>query len=100
MEASTTIRLFSLLQKRAKFGFHSRFASNEKIDFFEDPKLWEDTNNQRLFLDHFSKQQNIETVEQWYNVSTDDIRQSGGGRLIHKYKDFRNALVALYPGNK
>lgn len=54
--------------------------------------FWDSTENHRLFLDNFAAIHNINSVEDWSSVSTDDIKAAGGTCILEKYSSFFDCL--------
>eukprot|EP01114_Cavostelium_apophysatum_P008516 TRINITY_DN2104_c1_g2_i1.p1 TRINITY_DN2104_c1_g2~~TRINITY_DN2104_c1_g2_i1.p1 ORF type:complete len:464 (+),score=142.11 TRINITY_DN2104_c1_g2_i1:652-2043(+) len=60
-------------------------------------ELWEDKENQRHFLDSIGENLGIKNVEDWYQVSKDDIRQHLGGKLLKMYgEDVAKMVKSVY----
>ena len=60
--------------------------------------FWDKIENQRQFLEDFAKHNQIESLDQWYNVSNGGIRSFGGSRLLGVYNgNFTKALKSIYP---
>lgn len=59
--------------------------------------FWNDTKNHRLYLDHFAEQNNINSPEDWANVSQKSIKKQGGSGLLRYYNyNVFNALKSVY----
>jgi hypothetical protein len=63
-----------------------------ELGFEEDPKkrlfnsVWKDKKNQQKFLTLFEKENNIKKMEDWYQIKTSDLINSGGRRILDIYK--------------
>merc|ERR1712137_398085 len=60
-------------------------------------KFWENTQNQRKFLDKLASHLKLENKEQWRSVTVSDIINNGGGRLLEIYPTIIDLLNAVYP---
>src|SRR5690349_21128292 len=60
---------------------------------------WEKTENQRAFFDRLSKTLGYECLEDWYNVTREDIIENRGGRLLNEHYNGSpsKALQTVYP---
>ena len=69
---------------------------DEQWNIFKFPvkpmRFWNDKSNQRLFLDYFAKEHNITSIDDWYQVTRDDIMSLGGRGLLSKYQSFYKCL--------
>eukprot|EP01118_Nematostelium_gracile_P011993 TRINITY_DN4327_c0_g2_i1.p1 TRINITY_DN4327_c0_g2~~TRINITY_DN4327_c0_g2_i1.p1 ORF type:complete len:419 (+),score=55.72 TRINITY_DN4327_c0_g2_i1:175-1431(+) len=63
-----------------------RFSRKHKWDMsrntIQTKKTWDDLQLQKTFLDHLSKELKINTMEDWYNVTRQQICNKGGGGLL------------------
>lgn len=48
--------------------------------------VWQDQKSHRKFVEWLGKELNFKTMEDWYNISQADIKQHGGGGLLHYYE--------------
>lgn len=58
---------------------------------------WNNLDNVKHFFKIFEEKHQITKKEDWYRVSIDQIRNSGGLGLLRKYKSFGNLLSAVFP---
>jgi hypothetical protein len=67
--------------------------------FSRVPRLfWYDINNQKEYLKWIAKNLNIQTLEDWYKISSIDIVNNKGRGLINYYKgSFFKLLKTVYP---
>lgn len=49
------------------------------------PRFWEDTNNHKRYMKWIASELGIETLDDWYQVSTKDFQQRRGGGLLRAY---------------
>lgn len=62
---------------------------------------WKDVENQRRFITEIGEKLGVKKIEDWYNVSRNDIMKQGGRALLMYHKDsFANALCTLFPEYK
>jgi hypothetical protein len=56
--------------------------------------------NQKEYLEQISKRLNILKYEDWYQFSSQDLEDLGGGTLLNVYYggSILKALSAIYPG--
>lgn len=55
---------------------------------------WDNTANQREFLDHLGKQLGFKEMNDWYSITSQQIRKNGGsGLLTSKYKNLYSLLI-------
>eukprot|EP01027_Heterolobosea_sp_BB2_P000282 GEZU01000413.1.p1 GENE.GEZU01000413.1~~GEZU01000413.1.p1 ORF type:complete len:468 (+),score=89.89 GEZU01000413.1:405-1808(+) len=60
--------------------------------------FFNDIGNQRLFMDKLGTKLDIKHLDDWYIVSTKDVLQNGGGRLLNIYGgSLVQALQTIYP---
>eukprot|EP01114_Cavostelium_apophysatum_P016603 TRINITY_DN4763_c0_g1_i1.p1 TRINITY_DN4763_c0_g1~~TRINITY_DN4763_c0_g1_i1.p1 ORF type:complete len:587 (+),score=113.21 TRINITY_DN4763_c0_g1_i1:111-1871(+) len=59
---------------------------------------WSDSLNQRRFLDTLSKALHVEKLEDWYNVTVQDVVRNGGSTLLAKHgHSTMSMLKTFYP---
>ncbi len=61
---------------------------------------WQDTLNQRTFLEKAASKLGIKYPQDWSYVSIKQIAQLGGSSLIRRYGSLTQALRALYPDQR
>ena len=59
---------------------------------------WDNEENIKIFMDTVAKALNITSMNDWYRVSIDQIKKLGGSTLIMRYKNLKNILDFVYPG--
>ena len=60
--------------------------------------FWRSTENQRSFLDNFAEENNIKTINDWYNITNIDIYRAGGTGLLRIYSgSLFTVLQKVYP---
>lgn len=61
-------------------------------------RRWNNTHNQRTFLDKLAKKLNITSYEGWYQVSVKTLQQHGVSGILSKYNSSPKKLFpAIYP---
>eukprot|EP01114_Cavostelium_apophysatum_P002651 TRINITY_DN1234_c0_g1_i1.p1 TRINITY_DN1234_c0_g1~~TRINITY_DN1234_c0_g1_i1.p1 ORF type:complete len:573 (+),score=74.65 TRINITY_DN1234_c0_g1_i1:104-1822(+) len=62
-------------------------------------RFWYSETNRRRLFDEIGKKIGIKQLEDWYNVTTQDITRHGGDSVLwdHYKGSFKDALAALYP---
>eukprot|EP01118_Nematostelium_gracile_P005548 TRINITY_DN1762_c0_g1_i1.p1 TRINITY_DN1762_c0_g1~~TRINITY_DN1762_c0_g1_i1.p1 ORF type:complete len:516 (-),score=96.38 TRINITY_DN1762_c0_g1_i1:23-1516(-) len=70
--------------------------------FRRKPKQnWDDTQLLQKLIDHLSKELQITRMEDWYQVSSIQIRKKGGGALLQRYQSSpAKMLTSLFPSHK
>jgi hypothetical protein len=65
-------------------------------------KFWFDKKHQRIFLDWFAKQANLQKPEDWYKIESQDVLKKGGYGLLnfHYNGSLPKALQTIYPDVK
>jgi hypothetical protein len=64
----------------------------------DDLRYWADKENQRKFLEKIAQQLNFKSLDDWYSVPLETLRQRKGHGLLRQYGySLKNALMALYP---
>src|SRR4051812_22787243 len=60
---------------------------------------WKSLSNQRQFFDELSHKLNLNGLECWYKITTDEIHSRGGGGLLNSVYggSLQRALLAVYP---
>ena len=58
---------------------------------------WDSIPHARQFMEEVKHAFQIETEEDWYRVSTDQIQHQGGGGLLRKYGSMRVLMETVYP---
>lgn len=59
---------------------------------------WDNTQNQRLFMDNLSNEFGYKKKEDWYNVTFQKIQQHGGSTILSKYEESPSLLLqSVYP---
>jgi hypothetical protein len=59
---------------------------------------WDDINNQRKFIESAAKQLNLKSINDWYNISHQQLCDVGGRVLLSKYNFSRSSLLStLFP---
>lgn len=58
-------------------------------------EFWQDIQNRRLFFEDLAKKLNITSWENWYDVSSQTIRENGGSGLIEAFG--AQAVVSSFP---
>jgi len=59
---------------------------------------WKDKKNQLKFLEDFAKQNNVLKKDDWYGISSSQVRQAGGTVLLRYYNNsLLQALREIYP---
>ena len=53
--------------------------------------------NQRKVLDHFAKENNFKSSNDWYSIRVRDIRKSKGLSVLFRYKGLMDTLKNVYP---
>jgi len=64
-------------------------------------KYWNNIENQRKFFDEFAARHNINInrVDDWSNVTYQQVSQEGGKSILQQYSSLLATLEALYPEN-
>ena len=63
------------------------------------PNFWENLENQRDFFDWMALKCGFKTMDDWYNVTIEEVNEHGGSRLLNHYfhgSTFK-AVQAIYP---
>eukprot|EP01118_Nematostelium_gracile_P015833 TRINITY_DN641_c0_g1_i4.p1 TRINITY_DN641_c0_g1~~TRINITY_DN641_c0_g1_i4.p1 ORF type:complete len:268 (-),score=42.41 TRINITY_DN641_c0_g1_i4:35-838(-) len=55
-----------------------------KFDGHVQPGTWDDMKSQREFMHNLAKELRIETMDDWYHVTKEQIRDKGGGGLLNQ----------------
>jgi tRNA1(Val) A37 N6-methylase TrmN6 len=55
--------------------------------------FWDDIENQKKFFEHLAKAMGVTSMEQWYKVSTSDVRKHGGMFFCVRPKTLSNRCV-------
>src|SRR5690349_1720605 len=62
---------------------------------------WNNSTHQLEFFDRLYGKLGYKSMDDWYNVTTDDIRKNGGAGLLSVYNDSPSAaLQRVYPHHK
>jgi len=65
------------------------------------PEFWKELANQKLFFDWFGEKFNLQTPEDWYEVTKDEIIENGGKLLLQQYDgSLPAALRQVYPQHR
>jgi hypothetical protein len=69
--------------------------------FEQSPKgFWNKENNRRSCLDWLAEQLGIKTMEDWYQITVSEVKNKGGGKLLHYFGgSLYDALISTYSGN-
>ena len=69
--------------------------------FFKTPKnYWNDDLNKIKFVHYLAKALNINNLEDWYNVTTKDLRKHGASTLLFHDITLPKLLAIAYPDYK
>lgn len=61
-------------------------------------EYWIDKDNHRQYVDWLGDQLSIKNLDEWYNITADDVKNKGGKKLLQYYEDsVAKALQAVYP---
>jgi hypothetical protein len=62
---------------------------------------WNNMENQKQFIDWLGKHLGFNLKEDWYNISSNDIKENGGGTLLRMYGHSPYKLIeSIYPEHK
>lgn len=63
--------------------------------------FWHDIRNQQDFLNWLSRELGINTMEDWYNVTYNDIYEYGGNNLLQFYSNSHiDLIMSSFPNYK
>lgn len=61
--------------------------------------FWKDKSNQRACLSQIAKELLVTRIDDWYNVTWEEVVEAGGGMLLYQYSQsiakvlYRNDLI-------
>ncbi len=59
---------------------------------------WDNTSNQRSFMEDLAKRLNINDQEGWYSISSKSVQEHGGLGLLKKYNhSISNIMEGVFP---
>jgi very-short-patch-repair endonuclease len=60
--------------------------------------FWDDTENQKIYMNWLFNKLKYEKIEDWYNIDVDIMRKNDGGSLLKQHSSSHiNILKSLYP---
>lgn len=88
--------LFRLL--RTVYPDHNWLSWKFRGNSMEDETFWESIENQKEYLEWLRTKTGVKDMEDWYDVTLQQITEHGGAPLLAKYNNsIGHVLTAIYP---